>query len=118
MRESHIDIDAGIGHYHIKNELQNKGLDRNILIRLPSYLGVGLVVQETDAIATVPYYLSQVLLVRETYRFYRHRLIFQLMMLSNIGICLVTTRVAINGSVKPVMNYLKLLKSFNYKKKM
>lgn len=39
MRESHIDIDAGIGHYHIKNELQNKGLDRNILIRLPSYLG-------------------------------------------------------------------------------
>jgi len=38
------------------------------------------------------------------------------MMLSNIGICLVTTRVAINGSVKPVMNYLKLLKSFNYKK--
>ncbi|RSR58400.1 LysR family transcriptional regulator, partial [Acinetobacter baumannii] len=65
MRESHIDIDAGIGHYHIKNELQNKGLDRNILIRLPSYLGVGLVVQETDAIATVPYYLSQVLLVRE-----------------------------------------------------
>ncbi|HBI2425467.1 TPA: LysR family transcriptional regulator, partial [Acinetobacter baumannii] len=55
----------GIGHYHIKNELQNKGLDRNILIRLPSYLGVGLVVQETDAIATVPYYLSQVLLVRE-----------------------------------------------------
>ena len=48
MREYHIDIDAGIGHYHIKNELQNKGLDRNILIR-PSYLGVGLVVQETDA---------------------------------------------------------------------
>ena len=26
---------------------------------------MGLVVQETDAIATVPYYLSQVLLVRE-----------------------------------------------------
>ncbi len=26
---------------------------------IPSYLGVGLIVQETDMIATVPYYLSE-----------------------------------------------------------
>ncbi|MFC6052509.1 LysR family transcriptional regulator [Acinetobacter sp. Ac_877] len=64
LKESHIDIDAGIGHYHIENELLNLDLKRNILMRLPSYLGVGLVVQETDAIATVPYYLSEVLLSR------------------------------------------------------
>jgi DNA-binding transcriptional LysR family regulator len=64
LKESHIDIDAGIGHYHIENELLNLELKRNILMRLPSYLGVGLVVQETDAIATVPYYLSEVLLSR------------------------------------------------------
>lgn len=64
LKESHIDIDAGIGHYHIENELLNLHLKRNILMRLPSYLGVGLVVQETDAIATVPYYLSEVLLSR------------------------------------------------------
>ena len=64
LAESHIDIDAGIGHYHIENELLNLDLKRNILMRLPSYLGVGLVVQETDAIATVPYYLSEVLLSR------------------------------------------------------
>ncbi len=54
-----------LGIITLKMSCKNKGLDRNILIRLPSYLGVGLVVQETDAIATVPYYLSQVLLVRE-----------------------------------------------------
>lgn len=70
IREMHIDIDAGAGHYHIENELQNKGLRRNVLIRLPSYLGVGLVVQETDAIATVPYYLSQVLLARGNLQIY------------------------------------------------
>ena len=64
LAESHIDIDAGIGHYHIENELLNLELKRNILMRIPSYLGVGLVVQETDAIATVPYYLSEVLLAR------------------------------------------------------
>ena len=64
LAESHIDIDAGMGHYHIENELLNLELKRDILMRLPSYLGVGLVVQETDAIATVPYYLSEVLLSR------------------------------------------------------
>ena len=64
LSELHIDIDAGMGHYHIENELLSLELKRDILMRLPSYLGVGLVVQETDAIATVPYYLSEVLLSR------------------------------------------------------
>jgi DNA-binding transcriptional LysR family regulator len=64
LNEAHIDIDAGIGHYHIENELLRLGVKRDFLMRLPSYLGVGLVVQETDAIATVPYYLSEVLLAR------------------------------------------------------
>ena len=64
LSELHIDIDAGMGHYHIENELLSLELKRDILMRLPSYLGVGLVVQDTDAIATVPYYLSEVLLSR------------------------------------------------------
>ncbi len=64
LSESHIDIDAGVGHYHIANELLNLDLKRNVLMRIPSYLGVGLVVQDTDSIATVPYYLSEVLLSR------------------------------------------------------
>ncbi len=64
IHESHVDVDTSIGHYHIENELISRGLKRNILMTLPSYLGVGLVVQETDAIATIPYYLSEVLLSR------------------------------------------------------
>ena len=76
IHESHIDIDAGMGHYHIENELLNLQLNRNILMRLPSYLGVGLVVQETDAIATVPYYLSEVLLSRGNLQFFDAPIIF------------------------------------------
>lgn len=62
--ELHIDILATGGHYVVEHELQKLGVKRNILVRLPSYLGVGLVVQETDAIATIPNYLSKVLLSR------------------------------------------------------
>ncbi|MEK5772382.1 LysR substrate-binding domain-containing protein, partial [Acinetobacter variabilis] len=47
IRESHVDVDTSIGHYHIENELINRGLKRNVLISIPSYLGVGLIVQET-----------------------------------------------------------------------
>lgn len=64
VNELHIDILATGGHYVVEHELTKLGVKRNILVRLPSYLGVGLVVQETDAIATIPNYLSQVLLSR------------------------------------------------------
>lgn len=63
-QELHVDIRATGGHYVLEHELQKLGVNRNILIRLPSYLGVGLVVQDTDAIATIPDYLSRVLLNR------------------------------------------------------
>lgn len=76
ISESHIDIDAGMGHYHIENELLSLELKRNISMRLPSYLGVGLVVQETDAIATVPYYLSEVLLSRGNLQIFDAPIIF------------------------------------------
>ncbi|MGE8538564.1 MAG: LysR family transcriptional regulator [Acinetobacter sp.] len=62
--ELHIDILATGGHYVVEHELQKLGVHRNILAKLPSYLGVGLVVQETDAIATIPNYLSRLLLAR------------------------------------------------------
>ncbi len=60
--EFHIDILATGGHYILEHELQKLGISRNILIKLPNYLGVGSVVKDTDAIATIPYYLSQYLL--------------------------------------------------------
>ena len=64
LNEKHIDVDAGAGHYSLEQVCNNLGLKRSIVMKLPSYLGVGLVVQESESIATVPYYLSEVLLAR------------------------------------------------------
>jgi DNA-binding transcriptional LysR family regulator len=61
-QELHVDILATGGHYMVEHELQKYGVNRNILVRLPSYLGVGLIVKDTDAIATIPNSLAQVLM--------------------------------------------------------
>lgn len=60
-RELHIDIMGTGGHYIVRNELQKLGVSRNILMQLPGYLGVGPIIKTTDAIATVPRYLSEFL---------------------------------------------------------
>ncbi len=60
-QELHIVIRATGGHYIIENELRKRGVNRNILMRLPGYLGVGPIIKNTDAIATVPHYLSRFL---------------------------------------------------------
>lgn len=57
-QELHIDIWATGSHHMIESELRNRGVNRNILMRLPGYLGLGPIIKNTDAIATVPYYIS------------------------------------------------------------
>lgn len=64
LNEKHIEVDVGVGHFSFERHIAELGLKRNKIMTLPSYLGVGLVVQQFDAIATVPYYLSEVLLAR------------------------------------------------------
>ena len=64
LQEDHIEVDTSIGHFHIENEMLKLSIKRNIRVSLPSYLGIGLIIQESDAIATIPYYLSEVLLSR------------------------------------------------------
>ncbi len=63
-RELHVDILATGGHYVVEHELQRIGVNRNILMKLPGYLGIGLVIKYTDAIATIPLYLSKFLEAR------------------------------------------------------
>lgn len=63
-QELHIDIWATGGHHIIESELRKRGVNRNILMRLPGYLGVGPIIKNTDAIATVPDYLSRFLQAR------------------------------------------------------
>lgn len=64
LHEKHIEVEVGPGHFSFERHLGQLGIKRNKVMTLPSYLGVGLVVQQSDSIATVPYYLSEVLLAR------------------------------------------------------
>lgn len=64
LSEKHIDVEVGAGHFSFENHIGELWSKRNKVMTLPSYLGVGLVVQQSDAIATVPFYLSEVLLAR------------------------------------------------------
>lgn len=64
LAEKHIEVEVGAGHFSFERHIGQLGIRRHKVMSLPSYLGVGLVVQQSDAIATVPYYLSEVLLAR------------------------------------------------------
>lgn len=65
LREDHIDVmSSGTGHYIVETELRKLGINRNVKVTLPSYLGIGLVIQETELIATIPERLSKLLLTR------------------------------------------------------
>ena len=64
LSEKHIDVEVGAGHFSFEHHIGELWSKRNKVMTLPSYLGVGLVVQQSDAIATVPFYLSEVLLAR------------------------------------------------------
>ena len=70
LSEKHIDVEVGAGHFSFESHISKLGYKRNKVMTLPSYLGVGLVVQQSDAIATVPYYLSEVLLARGNLEIY------------------------------------------------
>ena len=63
-RELHRDILATGGHYVVEHALQRIGINRNILMKLPGYLGIGAVIKDTDAIAIIPLYLSKFLQAR------------------------------------------------------
>lgn len=64
LAEKHIEIEVGSGHFSFERHIGQLGIRRHKVMSLPSYLGVGLVVQQSETIATVPYYLSEVLLAR------------------------------------------------------
>lgn len=58
----HIGIlPRGTGHYLIEYEIQKLNIERNVVLRLPSHLGLGTIVQRTNLIATVPEQMGQLL---------------------------------------------------------
>jgi DNA-binding transcriptional LysR family regulator len=59
---AHIQVmTAGTGHGVVERVLTRRGIERRIALRLPNYLGLALIVAETDLIATVPARLGEVM---------------------------------------------------------
>jgi DNA-binding transcriptional LysR family regulator len=61
-KEGHIVVTtSGTGHSIVDREFAKRGIDRNIILRVPSFLGVARLVAKTELLAIVPRRLAQAL---------------------------------------------------------
>jgi DNA-binding transcriptional LysR family regulator len=62
-RENHVVVTAaGTGQNLVEEELLRMGVQRNIALRLPNFLGIGGLVASTDLVVTVPQRVAETLL--------------------------------------------------------
>jgi len=62
VEESHLQVAAsGTGHWIIDKLLDEKHVERKIALRVPNFLGIGLIVANTDLLVTVPKLLGEAL---------------------------------------------------------
>jgi DNA-binding transcriptional LysR family regulator len=62
-REKHALVSAaGTGHELVERELERLGVQRNVVLRLPNFLGIGALVASTDLMITVPQRVADTLL--------------------------------------------------------
>jgi DNA-binding transcriptional LysR family regulator len=62
-RENHVVVTAaGTGHNLVEDELARMGVQRNVALHLPNFLGIGALVGTTDLIVTVPHRVAETLL--------------------------------------------------------
>ena len=55
LNEGHVLIkSSGTGHSIVEKSLSEKGMQRRVVLRVPSFLGVARIVAQTECIATVP----------------------------------------------------------------
>lgn len=68
-QEGHVLITAsGTGHAMVDKELARVGIDRRVVLRVSSFLGVAQIVAETELIATVPLRYGELAAKREKIR--------------------------------------------------
>jgi DNA-binding transcriptional LysR family regulator len=66
LREGHVVVTSpGTGQVIVESEYERKKLGRNILLRVPSFLGLGTIVATTELLTTVPQRLADVFAARE-----------------------------------------------------
>lgn len=69
LAERHISVTtSGTGHAIVDRVLQDKGLERRIALRVPSFLGVGRLVAATELLVVAPRRLAEALADREPVR--------------------------------------------------
>lgn len=59
---------SGTGHLILDHEITRQGIQRNIALRVPNYLGIAFVIEQTDLLVTIPERLAQVLEGRGKFR--------------------------------------------------
>lgn len=52
---------SGTGHLILAKEIASQGIRHNIALRVPNYLGIAFVIEQTDMLVTIPERLAQVL---------------------------------------------------------
>lgn len=68
-REGHVLVgSSGTGHAIVDKVLERAGVPRQVVLRVPSFLGVARIVAETELIATVPQRFGEVMAIREKIR--------------------------------------------------
>ncbi|WP_322085133.1 LysR family transcriptional regulator [Burkholderia sp. BCC1999] len=59
--EGHVAITAGTGAQLLEQALRQARIDRDVVLELPGFLGLGAIVQTTDLITTLPRHIGQTL---------------------------------------------------------
>lgn len=61
--EAHISIESGTGQPLLEKALNENGIERRVLLRLPGFLGLTGILSTTDLIATLPRHIGETLAV-------------------------------------------------------
>jgi DNA-binding transcriptional LysR family regulator len=59
---------SGTGHLILDREIARQGITRNIALRVPNYLGIAFVIEQTDMLVTIPQRLGEILEGRGKFR--------------------------------------------------
>jgi len=72
LHEQHLDVrlPPGTGHGILDKALQEQGVVRNVVLRVPSFLGVAGIVAQSDLLAIVPLHLGRILAVDKQLRLF------------------------------------------------
>ncbi len=69
LEEGHIVVTtSGTGHSIVDKVLAKNGIDRHVVLRLPSFLGIARIVAQTELLAIVPRLLGETLVSQERIR--------------------------------------------------